>query len=169
MLIINVRIRILDEQQKNLFETFGLFHKLNFSSILPDISQGVSATLRVIEHSSKESGGKGAKISTVAEKLHVAPSAVCRTLRSLEEKDLVLRTVDSSDRRNTYVVLTDKGRQLFDETEKIMSEFLTSVLNKIDAEDIERLNLYLRQIYEVAQEEIALRKCQNRKDEAEDE
>lgn len=55
--------------------------------------------------------GENGKItsSELAAKTKTLPPAVSRTLRGLEEKGYVERSVDKKDRRNTYISLTEKG------------------------------------------------------------
>jgi len=148
----------VNEQHKKLFETFGLFRKLSFASILPNLSHGEYMTLLVVGGCDKNGRHKGIKVSTLAKKLNVSSPAVSRTIKGLEE-----------DRRHTYVELTDEGRRVLGEAEKLFSEFSSSVLEKMGTKDMERLNSYLLKLYEVSKEEILLRKYRNGKEKEENE
>jgi DNA-binding MarR family transcriptional regulator len=81
-------------------------------------------------------------------------SAVSRTLKSLEDQNLIERTVNKSDRRNTYIMLTEAGGQKRKEIEQRMEEFSKAVFERLDDDDMERLISYLDKLYQVAEEEI---------------
>lgn len=169
MLNVNEEGVFVNEQHKKLFETFGLFRKLSFASILPDLSHGEYMTLLVVGGCDKNGRHKGIKVSTLAKKLNVSSPAVSRTIKGLEDRNFLVRTVDREDRRHTYVELTDEGRRVLGEAEKLFSEFSSSVLEKMGTKDMERLNSYLLKLYEVSKEEILLRKYRNGKEKEENE
>ena len=49
------------------------------------------------------------------------------------------RNVNKNDRRNTYVELTEAGRQLTEEARQTMSDFGKSVMSQVDEADMKRL------------------------------
>ena len=89
------------------------------------------------------------------------PPAVSRTLRGLEEKGYVERSVDKKDRRNTYISLTEKGWKKGEEVRDRMHDFGCSVMSQLKEEDVDQLVAYLDRIYEIAEKEIDTRKRQN--------
>lgn len=84
-----------------------------------------------------------------------------RTLRGLEEKGYVERTVDKKDRRNTYISLTEQGWKKGEEVRDRMHDFSCSVMSQLKEEDVDQLVAYLDRIYEIAEKEIDTRKRQN--------
>ena len=107
--------------------------------------------------------GENGKItsSELAAKTKTLPPAVSRTLRGLEEKGYVERSVDKKDRRNTYISLTEKGWKKGEEVRDRMQDFGCSVMSQLKEEDIDQLVAYLDRIYEIAEKEIDTRKRQN--------
>ena len=97
-------------------------------------------------------------ISELAKKTRVLPSAISRTLKRLEEKGYVERTVNKNDRRNTYVEITDRGREVAQEVREIMRDYGEAVLSKFDEEELSMLISYLNNIYDIAKKEIEVRK-----------
>ena len=85
--------------------------------------------------------GENGKItsSELAAKTKTLPPAVSRTLRGLEEKGYVERSVDKKDRRNTYISLTEKGWKKGEEVRDRMQDFGCSVMSQLKEEDIDCL------------------------------
>ncbi|HNZ40992.1 MAG TPA: MarR family transcriptional regulator [Clostridia bacterium] len=52
--------------------------------------------------------------SDLSDKLNLSKSYITAVLNSLEKKELIVRTLDTADRRRLPVRITDKGRQIFD-------------------------------------------------------
>ena len=52
--------------------------------------------------------------SDLSDKLNLSKSYITAVLNSLEKKELIVRTLDTADRRRLPVLITDKGRQIFD-------------------------------------------------------
>ena len=52
---------------------------------------------------------KGVKVSDLAKAVRMTMPGVSRALAGLEEKGIIERRIDKSDRRNTLVFLTEDG------------------------------------------------------------
>ena len=97
-------------------------------------------------------------ISELAKKTNVLPSAISRTIRGLEDKGYVERTINKNDRRNTYVEMTDRGIEVMQEVKETMHNFGEAVLSKLDEDELSQLVAYLNNIYDIAKKEIEIRK-----------
>lgn len=146
----------MKEAYRSFLEASHMFHKLNFSSILPGISKSEFVTLKCIakHHSGYRDCCDGIQISRLVEYLRVLPPAVSRTLRGLEEKGYVERIISLSNRRNAYVRLTQAGEDILKEAEEVMETFAENVFARIDEEDLRRMYEYLYRLYDAASEEI---------------
>ena len=131
---------------EKLFRAVHQFKKLNVSDLIPGLSSSEFSVMGAILQM--------AKTKTL-------PPAVSRTLRGLEEKGYVERSVDKKDRRNTYISLTEKGWKKGEEVRDRMQDFGCSVMSQLKEEDIDQLVDYLDRIYEIAEKEIDTRKRQN--------
>lgn len=146
---------IINDKFEELFKAMHQFHKLRLGDIMPDISGADFWTMRNI----MDKGEDGEiTISELAKKTRVLPSAISRTLKRLEEKGYVERTVNKNDRRNTYVEITDRGREVAQEVREIMRDYGEAVLSKFDEEELSMLISYLNNIYDIAKKEIEVRK-----------
>ncbi len=151
----------MDDAFEKLFRAMHQFKKLNVSAMIPGLSSSEFSVIGVIMRM-----GENGRItsSELAAKTRMLPPAVSRTLRGLEEKGYVERTVDKKDRRNTYVSLTEKGWKKGEEVRDRMHDFGCSVMSQLKEEDVDQLVAYLDNIYEIAEKEIETRKRQNKED-----
>ena len=142
---------------EKLFRAVHQFKKLNVSDLIPGLSSSEFSVMGAILQM-----GENGKItsSELAAKTKTLPPAVSRTLRGLEEKGYVERSVDKKDRRNTYISLTEKGWKKGEEVRDRMQDFGCSVMSQLKEEDIDQLVAYLDRIYEIAEKEIDTRKRQ---------
>jgi DNA-binding MarR family transcriptional regulator len=69
----------------------------------------------------------------------VAPPSMTRIAARLEERDLVAREVDASDRRVARVVLTEAGRRVLEETRTRRDAYLAERLVNLSDEEQEVL------------------------------
>lgn len=149
------------------FQATHSFRKLNIGSILPEkIAPGDFKTLMMIHCLNEENEKQGVKISDVAAKRDVAVPAISRTLKTLEKRNLILRTVDKNDRRNTYVELTTEGKAVLEESHTIMRDFFYAISDRMGEQKMKVLVQSLKELYEIAEDEIGNRKYKDRKEKA---
>lgn len=151
---------------EELFRAMSQFRKLKFNDMFPNISRAEFFTMSMIMD--KGENGK-ITISELATKAHVLPPAMSRTLRGLENKGYVERNVNKQDRRNTYVELTELGKEVAQHTRTSMCEFGRAVMDQLDEEEMKRLISYLNHIYEIADQELKARKVKGRKEQENEE
>lgn len=84
----------------------------------------------------------------LAEALHIDLSVVSRQLTSLAERGLVAKTRDPGDRRAHQVELTDAGRALTDQVERIRTDFLANLVKEWDETDVAHFATYLHRLSE---------------------
>jgi len=98
---------------------------------------------------------EGVYVWELAERTHVHPPAVSRTLRELEEKGLIERSIDPSDRRNVKVRPTSKGLAFCERAEAKMEAMLSRVENKMGADNIAQLVDLCDRLCDILEEEHA--------------
>lgn len=84
-------------------------------------------------------GSQGIYVSRLADDLSITPPAASRLLNSMEGKGLLTRTVDTDNRRNTFVTLTPAGRQILTQTAREMEESKRRLISRMGHEDITKL------------------------------
>lgn len=63
-------------------------------------------------------------------------SAILRTLDTLEEKDLVKRVSDTTDRRKKYLMITKKGERVIEKCLEIETELTSKLQEGLSDEDM---------------------------------
>lgn len=149
-----------DDLYEDLFRAMNQFHKLKFSDMMQNMSKADFIVMNVIMNKGKDDKMTISELAAIARML---PSAISRTLRGLEEKGYVERTINKNDRRNTYVELTAEGKKQISAVQREMRDFGKTVMAKLDEQEMNQLILYLNNIYSIAEKELEARKIKDRK------
>lgn len=146
----------MKEEYSKLLTAFTQFRKLNISSIIQELSHSDFAAMMSIACCNTKccQNGERVKVSMLSKELHVNITAVSRTLKGLEEKGYIERSVNKNDRRITYVELTEEGTKVLKRADEIMDDFAGAVLSRLGEDNLVRLTAYMNQLYEVAAQEI---------------
>jgi len=75
------------------------------------------------------------RLTTLAEKIEVKPSAVTVMVDRLEKRGLVRRVQDPDDRRAVRVEITEEGRDVLDKARELRNEVLGGFMNRLDPEE----------------------------------
>ena len=150
-----------DDLYEDLFRAMNQFHKLKFSDMMQNMSKADFIVMNVIMNKGKDDKMTISELAAIARML---PSAISRTLKGLEEKGYVERTINTQDRRNTYVELTEEGKKQTCEVRQVMRDFGKTVMAKLDEQEMNQLILYLNNIYSIAEKELEARKIKDRKE-----
>ena len=101
----------MEQEKRELFQTFEAFRKLNVSSILPNLTHGEFAILKAVSCCGNGKCQESEiRISDIVSHLKIPAPAVSRTMNALEERGFIIRSVHKKDRRNISVSLTKQSR-----------------------------------------------------------
>lgn len=75
---------------------------------------------------------------------HLAPSAISRSLRTLEQNGYIERTPDSEDHRKTLVRLTKKGETVRKECIKKVDTYIEGIFAQMGEKNVSNLAIDLR-------------------------
>ena len=101
--------------------------------------------------------GKSYKVSELAEKLGITPSAVTNLSNKLVENQFINRFRPEDNRRVVMLFLTDKGKQFLKEISEVKSRLLGEALSELNDDDLKNINLSFLKLTH------ALEKYKNRK------
>lgn len=153
----------MDDVNRNLHESFLRFRKLNLSVLYPKLSSSEMIVLKILREKKQQDGYEnGVSVSEIVNKMCVAPPAVSRTLNSLEEKSMVVRAVNKSDRRNMLVQITELGEQVDQEADHEISQFMNRIMEQVGVEEIRQTICTLNRIYEISKAELEKIKKSNK-------
>ncbi len=131
------------------------FQRIRKVEVTPEtgISKMEFFALQAIGGYQQKTGLSGIYVSELAKTLRIASSQTSRMLKSLEERQLIGRKIDDRDRRNTYVYLTEEGRQVCRETQDSMKRFMKRVLQSMGEERVEELISLCNELADVMEQE----------------
>ena len=95
----------------------------------------------------EEMGNPGVSPSKLAQARNVSKNTISTLLRSLEERDLVTRSISPTDRRSFVIHLSDKGRQLVRERSPQHLRYLNELVSDLTFEEQQQLIELLRKLY----------------------
>ncbi|MDR3345580.1 MAG: MarR family transcriptional regulator [Campylobacteraceae bacterium] len=84
-----------------------------------------------------DAGGRSL-LRDIAKREDVSAASLCIMLKKLEQKGWVEREIDKEDRRNTYYILTNDGRDVANEGMEYLRYMIRTALEPIKGDDVER-------------------------------
>ena len=147
----------MTNEEREFQEIMNKFRTLHMSALLPGINHGDFMVMKTIWQCMQESHASKVRVSEIVKSMHIPAPAVSRCFRMIEGTGYIVRSIDPTDRRNVCVEMTEEGKRVFLEAEKIMSSFAEAVFGEMGQEDMKKLNAYLRKFLYVFQREIEKR------------
>lgn len=140
-------------------EVIKVFHRyrcLKIEKIFGGISRSEFLALVLIDkmNGDKRNIADCIQAGDMCRAMKCTPAAISKTLKNLENKDLVMREVNKENRRITNVILTDKGHEMTDYAHKKMHEFTERISKRLGEDRLDELISILEETYDIAQEEI---------------
>lgn len=84
----------------------------------------------------------------LAKKLEVTPATIAVSLKTLEQKELIVRKAKKEDNRVNFVELTEKGRKIVEDSREFFDSLDQAMYSGFTKEELQRLCDYLDRIYE---------------------
>lgn len=85
-----------------------------------------------------------------ADMMHCSPPMISKILRSLEEKEMILRSIDQKDRRNTKITLTEKGKEEIIRGRAVFEKYIDRVIEQMGEEKIRRMIQDMDDFYDIS-------------------
>lgn len=127
--------------------------KVKIQKLMPNLSEGEFIVLKHISHA-MECHPEGVTVSELARNLKNAPSTTSRFLNNLEEKGWIVRKMNTEDRRNVQVVLTEEGKLIKEKIDIVMDEFMSTVVNRLGDEKAETLIELIQEVTNIMEDEL---------------
>ena len=123
---------------EDLMKTFITLKKSKFLSIsdCTDLTHNEKLVLFIVNDLSSKGE---VQLSDLREKIELAPSTITPILASLEEKGLLDRVIDKSDRRNIFLNLSEKGIEHMKRVHKLALENTSEYIDYMGEEDSKEL------------------------------
>lgn len=145
----------LSDTHKRFFNVMKRLKKMSWNKMLVDIKPPEAAALgEVYEYEQAHPESAGIYVSALADKLKLPLPAMSKLLKSLEQRELVTRSVDPANRRNTYVSLTAQGLQVLDCNHKHFAEIGDRIFAQMGEEEVNTLLGNLNHLIDLLEQEL---------------
>jgi DNA-binding MarR family transcriptional regulator len=146
--------KTFDTKETKVFsQIFHSFAKLRNYISKTDYG-GENKVLGYLGHCEHHLSTKRVLPSEIAKQQHMTTARVSMTVKTLENKGLVMRTNSRADRRHVYISLTPKGRQECFKRMQIMHAKMFGILNKLPKKDLEDFIRILQAVSDLAMQEF---------------
>ena len=127
--------------------------KLWFLSKYPfeGMSRGDYMMLNLLTQSAND--GKMMTVTMMSDSLKVSKAAISQSIKALKKKEWVKSISDTTDKRKSYIVLTDEGRKAYEKQRKVIIRNLQECFSDVDEAD---LKMFCDKLTKVA-EQISLK------------
>ena len=113
--------------------------KVPINNILTEMSPMEFCAIGAFLDFEKNNDGSHITVNRLAKDMNMSMPLASRTLKNLETRGLIKRVTDESCRRNTFIIISDKGSTLFEKNAKVIKTYIDKVLNNFTDEEIETL------------------------------
>lgn len=94
----------------------------------------------------------GTTPSDLSDKLNVSLPRIASILNSLESKELIVKNIDSEDKRKSIVAITKKGKEVVSDKKNEAIDNLTKIFKKLDENEREEYICLTQKIVNVINE-----------------
>lgn len=95
----------------------------------------------------KEEGNK--HIAEIGERLLIPKPQMTHLIDRLENLGTVVRQADTTDRRITNIMLTDKGRRIIEELDQVLTESIRGKLSCLSEKELQELSTSLKKLRDI--------------------
>ncbi len=119
-----------DQMAQEYMETMFYMRKVNSHKEIHDSVHGENFVLFFIS----QNGGKVIP-SDISNEMGISSARVAAALNSLEKKGLIIRKIDTEDRRRILIDLTDSGREQVDNHYRMVMNMVKNMLQYLGEND----------------------------------
>lgn len=123
-----------------------IFKMYNQIAVQHNISQAIGFVLLYIDEK------EGTPATSIAPLMGMEATSMSRLLKSMEEKDLIYKKTDETDKRMVRIFLTDLGIQKRKVARKVVRGFNESIISKFNKKEMEVMIQGLQKISDLTSE-----------------
>lgn len=143
--------RVLDEVIDDLLNLPPMIRRLSqrklvkaaFAKIETDINQGQLEIMKTLQSNGTM------HIAEIGEKLQIPKPQMTHLIDGMERMGIAKRIPDQHDRRTTNVVLTDTGREISDDLDRVLYDGLAEKLSTLSEKEMKDLSIAFRKLMEI--------------------
>lgn len=144
------------ETQLQFFHLLNRLKKFHWSSQFQTLKPPEYVALYMIaDYHSEHPDSPGLYVSKFASNLHISLPAASKSLKQLEQQGWLQRTVDPQNRRNTFISLTEAGKEVLDRETLYCAQQSNRVFQRFGLENASALLQELNRLLDLAEEELS--------------
>ena len=102
----------------------------------------------------EENTGEHMTVTNLAKEMNMSVPQMSRMLKNLEERELISRVTDTNCRRNTFVVISEKGKALHEENTERFERFVTGVLSHFTSNELVHMMQIEKKFFDTVYSEL---------------
>lgn len=114
-----------------------------FAQIEEDITLPHLEIMKILQ----EEGTK--YIAEIGERLQIPKPQMTHLIDRLEKLEIATRQADTTDRRMSNIMLTDKGRRIIEELDQVINESIKAKLSYLTEEELQELSVSLKKLGDI--------------------
>lgn len=114
-----------------------------------ELSQMEGMILFYLDNNLSEDNTLGIKVSSITKDLDIPKPTTSKILNSLEERGYILRKIDRSDRRVTYISITKEGYACIKKLHDVRDQYVIELMNKLGEHDAKELIRIIDKLYRI--------------------
>ncbi len=122
----------------DLTETIKLLHSISINPVIKGLNSNEYLSLKILISMTKSKQKNSIHVSDITKKMNIAAPSVTKLLNGLELKGYITRKNDSINRRNIDVFITEKGIDVKNQADVVLSNFIANVYKRVGRENIEQ-------------------------------
>ena len=138
--------------EKIVVELFNLLHRVHRCRVkfqkqgdMANVEYFILVAVAVVTQRRPE----GVTMKELADMSHTTMSAASKKIRILEEKGLIERRTSKTDRRNSYITLSEKGKAICEKERKRKNDWLLKVISRMGEDDMEQLITLSNRMFDI--------------------
>ncbi len=129
------------------------FKHLDCMGLLKELSPAEFMCMKMLVTKLFQNGGN-VTATELADSMLISGPAISKTLRNLEERGMITRTLNAKNRRTTYVNLTEQGREAYARENQTMNRFGERVMERFGKENAKAFLEQMKSLYRVIEREL---------------
>lgn len=139
----------MDMDNTRIIRSFGILNRTFLSYIsksLMDKDLSYSDSIFLVNIGGRE----GTSQEEIAHSLAIDKAAVARSVKNMESKGYITAVQSRADKRAKELYLTASGKELYQFMQQINDQWVSQVMQDLDADEVERFNQTMAKISERA-------------------
>lgn len=146
-----------DDLKMRMMEAGKCFNQRHFTKLMGDFNFTDYYVIAAIHEHGENSKNPKVAVSDLKKNtsiVNMGVTALSRSLKDLEDRKLVKRYKDDTDKRKTFVELSDRGESIYLEKKEIFKSFWERVFNRFGEEHTEKLIKELNSLSDIVNDEL---------------